>query len=353
MAKSLPVLQGPQEKQFSACPGRALCPGCPLFAENGGPCSGCTDSYRERCLQGNCYSGCNSCGGGVHAVVVAACGRSPLRDEWAKIILPPLKPYSPAPVSIQTPLIPVIYGQRDARRIPELFPRIDAWAVPVHKAMSVQGRFRSADMKDYLGLSGNQKLILSTAGPDDFMEMLWEKGETLDYRGHGFDYWFPAHFSVYDNDSKFYQFFNARRQQIHARKVKSQFVWFRLGEHIPLGWIEPIRKCPSVLISCQQMYSRFNRELLRREIEIADRSFAHSTRFFLLGAGYGAPVRPGRVVHEIHSYWLVRAMKGYDVKGVPRPGLSRRHLLRKNLKDLYREVAGRRSPQLKHCEERG
>lgn len=282
----------------------------------------------------------------MHAVVPAACGRSPLRDEWAKIILPRLRPYHPDPVSISTPLIPVIYGQTEARHVPERFPEIDAWAVPVHKAMNIKGVFRSRDMKDYLGLARGQKLILSTAGPDDFMEMLWEKGENLDYRGHGFDYWFPAHFSVYDNDSKFYQFFSARRQQIHARKVNSQFVWFRLGEHIPLSWIEPIRQCPSVLISCQQMYSRQNRELLRREIEIADRTFALSTTFFLLGSGYGAPISRERKVHEIHSRWIVSSFKGYDMNDMPCKRLSHRQLLRKNLKDLYRTVSKRRQHDL-------
>ena len=341
MALSLPVIQDPKKK-YSRCPGSTLCPTCPLFVENDGPCSGCTKSYRDRCLQGRCNSRCNRCGGGLHAVVPAACGRSPLRDEWAKIILPPLKRYRPDPVKISTPLIPVTYGQADARRIPEKFPYIDAWAVPVHKAMNLDGEFRSRDMKDYLGLVRGQKLILSTAGPDDFMEMLWEKGESLDYRGHGFDYWFPAHFSVYDNDSKFYQFFNARRQQMHARKIKSQFVWFRLGEHIPVSWLGPIRKSPSVLISCQQMYWQFNRELLRREILIADRLFPLTTEFFLLGAGYGTPIQEGRRVHEIHTGWLVRALKGRDMKEIPRPHLSRRRLLSRNLRDLYRTVSERR-----------
>ncbi|MEK6323683.1 MAG: hypothetical protein AABN33_18735 [Acidobacteriota bacterium] len=278
----------------------------------------------------------------MHAVVPAACGRSPLRDDWAKLVLRPLELYHPSPVSFRTPLIPVIYGQANARQIPRQFPHIDAWAVPVHKAMNIHGRFRSDDMKDYLGLSRGQKLILSTAGPDDFMEMLWEKGETLDYGGHGFDYWFPAHFSVYDNDSKFYQFFNARRQQMHARKVKSQFVWFRLGEHIPVSWLEPIRECPSLLISCQQMRNRFNREFLRREIEIADRTFPLSATFFLLGSGYGAPINNRRKVHEIHSSWLIRGLKGYDMKRTHRQRLTRPRLLCLNLRYLYQVVSERR-----------
>lgn len=287
----------------------------------------------------------------MHAIVPAACGRSPLRDDWAKLVLESFEPYHPEPICISTLLIPVIYGQADARHIPEEFPYIDAWAVPVHKAMNIHARFRSKDMKDYLGLSSGQKLILSTAGPDDFMEMLWERAETLDYREHGFDYWFPAHFSVYDNDSKFYQFFNALRQQMHARKVKSQFVWFCLGEHIPIGWLDPILDSPSVLISCQQMYSWFNRELLSREIGIADHTFPLSTAFFLLGSGYNAQINTSRKVYEIHSGWLVRGLKGYDMKRTLRKQLSRRRLLCRNLRDLHRVVSKRRQPNGQRGEE--
>lgn len=269
----------------------------------------------------------------------AACGRSPLREEWVKSILGPLTRYVPAPAGLSDPLIPIIYGQTDLRKIPERFPYIKAWAVPVHKAMNLRGEFRSVDMKDYLGLTAGQKLILSTAGPDDFMEMLWEKGDALGYNEHGFDFWFPAHFSVYDNDSKFYQFFNARRQQIHARRVKSQFVWFRLGEHISIDWLEPIRECPSILISCQQMYNSNNRRFLVREIGLADATFPLSAHFFLLGSGYGAVLREGRKIHEIRSGWLIRGLKGYDMQHVARKEISRRELLCQNLEFLYRTIA--------------
>ncbi|HEX6901893.1 MAG TPA: hypothetical protein VF789_19385 [Thermoanaerobaculia bacterium] len=259
-----------------------------------------------------------------------------------ELIAAPLAPYRPEPITFSTPLIPVIYGQSEVRKIPERFLWIDAWAAPIHKVMNLDGKFRSRDLKDYLGLSAHQKLILSTAGPDDYMEMLWEKGEMLDYRGHGFDEWFPAHFSVYDNDSKFYQFFNARRQQLHARKVKSRFVWFRLGEHVPVEWLGPILDCPSILLSCQQMYSGFNRRLLRREIELADRLFPISAAFFLLGSGYGALIRESRRVYEIHSGWLMRGLKGHDMKHTSRKDLGRLDLLCLNLKSIYGTVLQRR-----------
>lgn len=335
MGQRLPVLNEPVKEIAWLCPGSKLCPGCPLFKGNNGPCSGCTGKYHSRCRQAYCFSNCNTCGGGRRRIkVVAACGRSPLRDEWAKLFDIKVEPYAPAPVDIRSPLIPVILQQAAKYRLPEQFPQIDTWAVPVHKCMNLKGEFRSADLKDYLGLPKDRKLIFSTAGPDNFMEMLWEKGEELDYRGHGIDYWFPAHFSIYDNDSKFYQFFSAKRQQLHAVRVRSQFVWFRLGEHIPVEFLEPVRQAPSVLISTQQMYAPFNRQVLAREARIADRWFPKSASFFILGSKSLVRLKASRKTYEINERWLLRGLRGRDMQRNFVPELTIPELLCSNLKEV-------------------
>lgn len=238
----------------------------------------------------------------------------------------------------------MIYGQRAVREIPREFPEIDAWAVPVHKALRLDGTFRASDMKDYLGLGPGQRLILSTAGPDDFQEMLWERGGRIDFAAHGIDYWFPGHFSVYDDDSRFYQFFNARRQHLHARRIGSRFQWFRLGEHVGTDWLDIAPDSGSIVISCQQMFSGRNQALLRREIEAADRYFEPAAAFFLLGAGYGAAISAERRVHELHAKWMVSGLKGYDVGDHERPELDKARLLRENLLEQQRRVSERRGP---------
>lgn len=332
--KALPGATASHPTRPWTCPGPAACASCPLHQSQSGPCPGCDAGYWHSCLQRECLSQCETCGGGRHGTVVAACGRSPLRDAWAELLDQPPPVHTAEPLGIQTPVIPSIYGTALARHIPAQFPHVDAWSVPVHRALSLTGRFRSADMKDYLGLGANQKLLLSTAGPDAYQEMLWQVGDELDYAGHGIDYWFPGHFSTYDGDSKFYQLFNLRRQRIHAATVRSQFVWFRLGEHAPLWWLDIPASFPSVLVSTQQMYSRHSREILRLEVAAADAYFDPHVELFLVGSRSRVSLCPSRTVHEIRSDWLHRGLAGTDLHGCRHPERSRQQMLADNLNAL-------------------
>jgi len=228
-------------------------------------------------------------------------------------------------------------------RIPEQFPQIDAWATPIHKVATRKGEFRSCDLKDYLGLPGDRKLILSTCAPDDFQEMLWARGPDLAYRDHGIDYWFPAHFSIYDDDSKLYQFLSAKRQQIHAVWTQSQFVWFRLGANIPVEFLQPIRRAGAVLISTQQMFSRRSREIVSREARIADEWFLPETAFFQIGDACQLPFSENRSWYQINSRWLLLGLKGRDLDNRPATEMSRRDLLMRNLKGAFNSVQANRS----------
>lgn len=322
------------------CAGRARCSRCPWFARKGGPCSGCDKEYQERCLKRVCVFQCYTCSGGKHARIPGTCGRAPAswRKEWNRLLEFRVSDYVPKPVRIKCQLIPVIYAQIKKHRIPEKFPQIDAWAVPIHKAASRQGKFRSKDLKDYLGLPPDRKLILSTCASDDFEEMLWRNHSRMAYRRHGIDYWFPAHFSVYEDDSKMYQFASARRQQLHAVWTESQFVWFRLGEHIPVEFLAPIRNAPSVLISTNQMASRRSRAILHKEVQSADRWFPRKTAFFVVGGIRDLPITSGRPLFEINSNWLMRALWGRNLVHREKSNLSRGRLLTKNLREVLRSI---------------
>lgn len=325
--------QKPIEGQGWPCPGSDLCATCSLSREMGGYCGGCDVEYFHRCLKHHCYSSCDTCGGGRHTPVSACCGRSPRRDKWDEVFDIDVQPYSTPPISIKCHLIPVILPRIVKYGIPDSFPEIDAWAVPVHKIMNLKGEFRAADLKDFLGLPKDRKLILSTSAPDNYMEMLWEKGGQLDYQGHRVDYWFPAHFSVYDNDSKYHQFVNAKRQQIHAARTRSQFVWFRLGEHIPVEFLNPVRYASSVLISHQQMYSPFNRRILEKEARIADKWFPLSTSFFLMWHRTFLPLQQNRAVYEINMRWLMTGLMGRDIHNKPVKDISIGVMLVNNLRE--------------------
>lgn len=269
-----------------------------------------------------------------HSKTPGSCGELDSND-WAELFAGEVPTYSPGPLPISTSLIPVTFGQVARYRLAELFPEIDAWAVPVHKVMNLRGRFRSSDLKDYLGLPSNRKLILSTAAPDPYVEVLWRKRDVLDFRAWAIDYWFPGHFSIYDADGRCFQCYNARRQQLHANATQSQFVWFRLGANLPVDLLEPIREASSVLISCQQMYSARAREILQREVEIADRWLPKRTRFFFLGhprGGFGQ-FREGRKVTQFDERWIMLGLHGRDRRNRPVRDLSVKELLVRNLRE--------------------
>lgn len=307
-------------REIWRCPATAICPLTPRFQRRG-PCPVCLAR---------------------HARTPGSCGSRLLtRADWRELFTAEPPAYSPPPVTVTSPLIPVTFAQIAKYDIPSAFPEIDTWAVPVHKVMNLKGRFRSADLKDYLGLPPGRKLLLSTSAPDDFMEMLWERGADLDFRGHGIDYWFPAHFSIYDKDGRCFQLFNARRQQLHAARVASQFVWFRLGANIPLTFLQPVRNAASAVISCQQMYSERNRRILRREVTLADGYFPLTTRFFFVARPRGGlpPLRPGRVAFHLDERWLMLGLHGRNRDNVPVPELSIGELLAANLKEAMRDVS--------------
>ena len=324
------------------CVGKALCVGCFWRVHNGGQCPGCDDDYQQRCLKRVCNYNCYDCSGGKHARTPGCCGRTVvLQRSWferLKTILEfPVAVYTSAPLQIQCRLIPVIYPEIKKFGIPEKFTQIDAWAVPIHKVTDRKGQFKAGDLKDYLGLPGDKKLILVTCAPDDYQEMLWEKGPQMKYKEHGIDYWFPGHFSVYDDDSKLYQFISAKRQQIHAALTESHFVWFRLGENIPIEFLTPIHNAPSVLFSTNQMDSKRSKDILLNEVQIADSWFPPETVFFVVGSPRWLRLSNGRPCFEINTNWLMRAIKGRDLAG-RESALKRRELLAHNLNEVLENV---------------
>lgn len=332
-----PNLINNAKRSFNLCPGKKLCPNCLLFKKNNGFCSGCDENYFNRCLKNFCYTKCNVCGGGRHLRVPACCARAPMHTDYIKLIDLEIPQYSPKPPEIKCKFIPILYNQIAKYRIPELFPQIDAWAVPMHKIMNSQGKFRAKNLKKYLGLPNNKILILSSCSPDNFMEMFWQKWNYLNFKKYNIDAWFPANFSIYDNDCKFYQFFNAKRQQIHALKVKSQFVWFRLGENIPIEFLNPIKNSNSVIISSQQMYSSKNRAILKHEVEMVEKWFPPQTKFFVVGKIASNFFSKTRSVYNLDSRWIMCALKGRTIKDRYLPNTTIKKLLIKNLKDNLME----------------
>lgn len=253
----------------------------------------------------------------------------------------PEENYAPEPLEIKNNVIPVIWRQEPLTHmnIPEEFPEVEAWAVPIHKVSNLKGEFRTDDLKDFLNLPKDRKLILSTYAYDNYQEMLWKKRYELNqekYRKLGIDYWFPGHFSIYMDDNKLYQFLSAKRQQIHARLTKSQFVWFGLGENIPVEFLNPIRDAASVLISTSRMHSKRSLDILEKEVRTADEWFPKETSFFVVGGTYHFPsISEDRACYEFNSRWLMSALKGKSLSK-RKHKVSKDKLLIENLKEVLK-----------------
>ncbi|MCK4334188.1 hypothetical protein KAX06_05335 [candidate division WOR-3 bacterium] len=328
-------------ERYRDCPGVKLCSDCFWAEKNGGYCDGCNSAYQQRCLMRPCDFNCDSCGGGDHATTFACCGRTaklyPEWREWLKEILETsVGNYAPEPLEIKNRVIPVIYHQEEvmALNLTERFPEIDVWAVPIKKVCNPIGEFHSKDLKDYLNLPKDRKLILSTYAFDNYQEMLWEKGGGMNYREHGIDYWFPGHFSIYMDDSKLYQFLSAKRQQMHAVGTRSQFVWFGLGQNIPVEFLNPIRDAASVLISTSNMDSVESRRILEKEVRQADEWFPKETSFFVVGGTRILPsISNDRALFEFNTNWIMKGIHGRDLSGAESE-LTKGDLLIQNLKEV-------------------
>lgn len=253
------------------------------------------------------------------ARTIGCCGHAPAkwRESWHDLLRAPLtfRAYRPKPLDIKFPLIPVIHRMVD-RCIPQSpeFDEIDAWAVPVSKVASVTGSFHADDLKDYLGIPPTKKLLLSTCASDRYQEMLWRRGHLMDYKNHGIDYWFPAHFSIYDGDSKMYQFASARRQQRNALDTQSQFLWFHRGSCIPNRFLTRQCRPEGVLIYTAQMRSARARDIVQSDVKGA-RSAYPDVPLFFVGGRRGLATPDGVKCYEVNSQWLRSGLRGYRING--------------------------------------
>jgi len=319
------------------CPGPELCADCPLHLEGElGICPGCTEEYLNKCLKRICHANCAFCSGGKRAVAPGCCGRVAVlskraRDVIRRLFQYPIQLHDQQPIQINSTMIPLIHSTA-GWNIPQHFPEIDAWIVPIHKISGIHGSLPSRDFKDYFGLSGQQKLILSTCAPDDFQEHLWLQGEKVRYSEMGFDYWLPAHFSIYDRDARLYHFLSAKRQQINATRTGSQFAWFRLGESISSDFLAPVKTAKNILISTGQMYADSSREILSAEVLQADHLFDPDAVLFFIGGARRVPLPLKHKYHYTESNWLIKGLMGRFANGERNDKMTRKEVLIENLK---------------------
>ncbi|NHZ87028.1 MAG: hypothetical protein GWP19_14340 [Planctomycetia bacterium] len=245
-------------------------------------------------------------------------------------------------LSFKQTLIPIIILDIRKYKIPQQFNEIDAWAIRLHDVMKRNGEFKSKDLKDYFSIDKDKKLILSTSSDDQLLEVLWNRRLELAFTDYNIDYWFPGHFSVYDNDSKLYQLSSIKRQQIHAIVSKSQFNWFCLSNTINIHLFSNLKKFPSIIIYTGRMPGIQSKNILINEIQKADNFFSNDTSFFFIGGYSNIPkLKQNRVVYMLSQKWSMFTVIGMDLNrnfGNNERKFDKETLLINNLREKIKNV---------------
>jgi hypothetical protein len=265
---SLKLFNNKQEK-LEGCGTAEWCAKCRLFnkvcAGNNG---GCTT--KQDVAQRECYSACNTCGGGPakpHSAP-AVCCKSPLKtilleqalgaknEEGKEFFLVTPRPkivvkHTGIVVTQGSP--GAAFGSSDSPFPPE----VEAVAVNIRHVWSKSAGWWSDDLRDYLRVPANVKLILLTSVFDNRLEDAWDAGlHEEDFSQLGFDYWQNLSFSIYAEDSPMQSYWSTLRS---LRSVQGNKSWFAEDVRAPRlmpEWtkarlLEQVSKLPQLVLNFQ------------------------------------------------------------------------------------------------------
>lgn len=276
MTVRLKVIQGKKEGVGSCHDHPDRCDKCPLNVANGGRCKTCSSSKLAACDFSYCNLGCNTCGG-YDVDVPAVCCKSPLALPSLRRAAPggnfqqPKFRYEPQDViELESRAIVVARGGGVKSTVgPPYVDEMDAVATTVPDVWSKKGFF-SNDLKDYLRVPKEKKLILLTTMKDDVLEDCWET-ETFggeEFERVGVDYWMPLTFSTYLNDGHMNRYYQMLRTLTSMQRGRAHFVSLPSADPNPALvvedlWLEAVEKIKQVIFSCQFLV---NDDLLRKKL---------------------------------------------------------------------------------------
>lgn len=219
----LPDLDIKLPELSQSCIGKDRCLSCRFFQVNRGPCKGCNPD----CRMARCQTQCGRCGGNV-VDVPAVCCKSP--KSYQELLFKPIereyKWHEVEPIKLKSRAVIVTIGGRSSVFKPgesPYYPGIGAVAVNLRHVWSARNGWYSQDMKDYMGVPSDVKLVLLTAGYDDTLDRAWVSDLFDGFGEVGFDYWAPILFSTYNNDAKMNGQFNYLRSLYSLWRSKAHF----------------------------------------------------------------------------------------------------------------------------------
>lgn len=332
MKVSLKLFQN-EGKLLSGCGTPEWCSKCELFQKVcPGSNGGCTT--KETVAQRECYSACNTCGGGPANPnsAPAVCCKSPLKTlllEQARGSKPVGKErfdYTSRP-KIDLPSRAVIVTQGSPGSAfgsdSPFAPEVEAVGVNLRHVWSRNAGWWSQDLRDYLRVPSTAKLVLLTSVFDNRLEHAWDEDlHEEDFGRLGFDYWQNLSFSIYAEDSPMQSYWCALRS---LRSVQGNQSWFAEDVKAPRlmkQWtkdrlLEQVEKIPQIVLNMQ--FIRNNREELFAHAE--DLKTYHDllplkVSIWLLGPSQPAVIKffqklaPGRDLYFLSALPWIGAHRG-------------------------------------------
>lgn len=323
-----------------SCMGAPNCPTCHLFEENGGPCRGCAKGNRQR----SCDTQCGTCSGHYMKEAPAICCKSPFKDLLLKPVDRKYEFTGQQPIKLKNKAILVVIGGRSSV-IKDQSPYskdFDAIAVNLRHVWSEGGGFFSRDMKDYMMIPKEKKLILTTSMYDDVLDKAWRLDLFEGFDEVGFDYWQPLLFSVYEIDGRMNQYWNHKRMQYSLWRSKAHFCDQPLppegfNEQMSEDYRAMVSKVPNIVFN-KAMADNSETSLRKfyAEVKKVHEMVPKEATFWLMGVGNQAAIRvalaaaPGRDIYPMTAAPWIGAHKGrmFTVDGKAEPA---RHLDKKEV----------------------
>ena len=263
----------PPEPQPISCdddPDR--CNNCALYRTL---CIGCVeagkrdDASPHYCFQGNCGTGCGSCGGAKGADTPALCCKSPAKDAlWPELqnwkdpaYRPPWWGAWHTADTIDFKSSSINISQHASSIRDPYLPDTEVWAVSLRHLRSLT-KWVTSDAVAHLGLPEGTKLISLTSMKDDVLEDMWNTGMLggPDFTGRGISHVMPLMFSNYTAYGQMMSAYMAIRSLEACVAGKCDYV--------PINWAQGLRGAPLVLEAVAHVPNVIlNAQFVRNSIE--------------------------------------------------------------------------------------
>lgn len=270
------------------------CTKCPIGPSGKGFCSGWSAEScgaNGFCKMRTCHRECATCGGGEFApnTVPVVCCKTPLSNLLVSKVEHDKHNFFPRPkIDLKQRLIVVTQGSVGAR-VKEPYPQeTQAIAVNIRHVWSSRGWY-SRDMKDYLKLRKDQKLILISMTHDDVLDKAWDmRLHEEDWSEVGFDYWQTIAFSYYGDESRLNQYRQFHRLLTAAERSRAWFASespLRLTRKTSPIIADMASKIPQVMFNAQGCYKPTDLVDVLNNARRTDHVVPKNVAFWFVGFG--------------------------------------------------------------------